>query len=286
MADEQPGSDAPAAGPHDRSDASDDWSLTPAVDPWAGRDTPWEAMAVAPEVLPPTRIEPPVSPDPVAAPPAAPEPAFPPRPRRRAKPARRTPPARKGPPTPTSAPPRPRRRWPRNLAVFTLFTALCCCGVPALVLLPTAGQHPVTAELPDSIADLNLRDDAVSKRAARRLSEQLSSPSAFAGIYTDGNGKRVTIFGITGLRLTPEQDAETQIQRLAADYDIRDVRPYDLGEAGVHERCGIGRAFGASVVVCVWADHGSLATVLSTRRSIADSAELTGRLRNAVLIKG
>jgi len=198
------------------------------------------------------------------------------------------------PPQPHPLPPRPfppprprrRRRWPRNLAVFTLVTAICCCGIPALLVWPAAGQYPVTAVLPDSVSDLNLRDDAASKRAARRLSQELSSADAFAGIYSDGSGKRVTIFGMTGLRFTPEQDVEAQIQHLTADYDIRDVQPYDLGEAGVHERCGVGRTAGASVVVCVWADHGSLATVLLTRRSVSDSAELTGVLRSAVLIPG
>ncbi|HEU4349595.1 MAG TPA: hypothetical protein VFR35_17600 [Actinoplanes sp.] len=182
-------------------------------------------------------------------------------------------------------PPRRRRRWPRNLAVFTILSTLCCCGVPALFAFPAAGQHPVTAVLPDSVSDLDLRDDAASRRAAQRLSQELKSANAFAGIYSDGNGKRVTIFGITGLRLTPRQDVEAQIDRLSAEYDIRDVRPYDLGVPGAHERCGVGRAAGTSIVVCAWADHGSLATVLLTRRSVPDSAELTGVLRSAVLVR-
>jgi hypothetical protein len=54
----------------------------------------------------------------------------------------------------------------------------------------------------------------------------------------------------------------------------------------VHERCGVGKASGSSVVVCAWADHGSLATVLLTRRSVTDSAKLTGTLRSAVLTRG
>jgi hypothetical protein len=39
-------------------------------------------------------------------------------------------------------------------------------------------------------------------------------------------------------------------------------------------------------VVCAWADHGSLATVVLTRRSVADSAELTETFRSAVLTRG
>ena len=54
----------------------------------------------------------------------------------------------------------------------------------------------------------------------------------------------------------------------------------------MHERCGVGRSGGKAVVVCAWADHGSLATVLLTRRSVEESADLTGVLRNAVLTRG
>ncbi|HET6529960.1 MAG TPA: hypothetical protein VFH03_04995 [Actinoplanes sp.] len=258
----------------------DDPAMTPPVDPWEGQDTPWDPMPLPPEVLPPTRVEPP----PAVARPAVPYPPPPPRYQRRAvQPVHPHAPHQRPLPPP---PPRRRRRWPRRLAIVTLLGTLCCCGVPALLLLPAAGQYPVTAVLPPSVSDLDLRDDAASRRAAQRLSREVHSAAAFAGIYSDGNGKRVTVFGTTGLRFTPKEDVEAQISRLTPDYDIRDVQTFDLGVAGVHERCGIGRANGATVVVCAWADHGSLATVVLTRRSVADSAELTGVLRNAILIRG
>jgi hypothetical protein len=188
-------------------------------------------------------------------------------------------------------PPRRRRRWPRNLAMFTLLSAVCCCGVPAYYAFPAARQYPVTAALPASVADLNLRDDSASRRAVEKLTQDLrdtnsSVDDVFAGIYSDGSGKRVTIFGTTGLRLTPRSDIDAELQHLTSQYDIRDVQPYDLGEQGAHERCGVGDASGTSVVVCAWADHGSLATVLLTRRSVADSAQLVGVLRTAVLTRG
>jgi hypothetical protein len=279
-----------------------------------------------PEPLPPTRIElppapaaaPPARPMPPPArpmpPPARP---MPPPARPMPAPARPTPPpARPMPPPPPKhsrwqkrpapqanripvaprpappprplppPPPRRRRRWPRRLALFTLLSAVCCCGIPAYFGWPAASQYPVSAILPGSVSDLNLRDDRASRRAAEHLAAELNDTEAFAGVYSDGNGKRVTIFGVTGLRLTPEQDVQAQIDSLTAEYDIRDVKPFDLGVSGVHERCGVGRSGGSTVVVCAWADHGSLATVLLTRRSVADSAELTGVLRSAVLVRG
>jgi hypothetical protein len=195
------------------------------------------------------------------------------------------------PPPAPAARPRRRRRWPANLALFSLLSLVCCCGVPAYYAWPAARQYPVTATLPDTVADLGLRDDNASRRAVERLTQDLrdanaSADSVFAGIYSDDNGKRVTVFGTTGLRLAPGSDLEHELTRLTDRYSIRDVKTYHLGEAGAHERCGVGDSNGNSVVVCGWADHGSLATVLLTRRSVADSAELVGILRSAVLTRG
>src|SRR5262245_25813426 len=47
------------------SEDEDDWGKTPAVDPWAGQDTPWDPMqlpAPEPVQMPPTRIDAPAPP--------------------------------------------------------------------------------------------------------------------------------------------------------------------------------------------------------------------------------
>ena len=188
-------------------------------------------------------------------------------------------------------PPRRRRKWPRRMLVLTLLGAVCCCGIPGYFAWPAAQQFPVSAALPSSVRDLSLRDDNASRKAVDKLTQQLgssglSSHQAFAGIYADGSGKRVTVFGTTGWRTNPGQDVQAEVDRLTTDYKITDVSSYDLGQTGAHERCGVGRSNGAAVVVCVWADHGSLATVLLTRRNVTESAALVGVLRSAVLTKG
>jgi hypothetical protein len=161
----------------------------------------------------------------------------------------------------------------------------------AYLQFPAARQYPVTAKLPDAFSDLTRRDDAASKRAADRLAEELKGANAktdgvFAGVYGDHNGKRVTVFGVTGWRFNPAKDVQAELDRLSADFGLSDVRAFDLGVPGAHESCAAGRKDGASVVVCSWADHGSLATVLLTRRSVTDSATLVGRLRSEVLTPG
>lgn len=300
------------AAPSGGDDDNDDRTTIPAQDPWAEYDTPIDPLTLPPPPEPtrieePTPVPPPAPvplPVPAAPPPAAPvpdarrmPPEAPKRWRQKHKPqvnrvpvqARPAPPPRYVAPPPDRRPlppPRRKRRWPRNLLVLSLLGLVCCCGVPGYFVWPAAGQYPVTAALPDSVSDLNLRDDRASRRAADALSAELNDASAFAGVYSDGNGKRVTIFGVTGLRLTPEQDVQAQMDHLSAEYALKDVQPYDLGVTGLHERCGVGRRDGSALVVCAWADHGSLATVLLTRRNVPDSAELTGVLRSAVLQRG
>lgn len=274
---------------------------------------------------PATRVDPPAAPQPAAPQPAAPPapsgpkspPPAPPRKRglfRRSEknpqpaanrvpvqprtappaPARPLPPGyaqRAQPKSRPLPPPRPRRkrRWGRRLLAFTLLSALCCCGVPAYFAYPAAQQYPVTAALPQTIADLDLRDTDTTRQALDRLTGQLSgtalvtSGDPFAGVYADGNGKRVTVFGSTGFRLTPESDVEDQLARLTDEFSLTTITAYDLGVTGAHERCGVGRSGDSGVVVCAWADHGSLAAAIFTRRAEDESADLTAVLREQIL---
>nr|WP_221376579.1 hypothetical protein [Actinoplanes polyasparticus] len=302
------------------------WATTPAVDPWADQDTPWDAFPF-PEVTevpataqpaappPPTRVEPPaptkVEQPPTAAP-TAPPPAGaePPPPKLSKKERKRLEkaatanrlPVQTRPPAPPSPPPGPivqgrrlpapppwaprqpsrplppprrKRRWGRRLALLSLLGVVCCCGLPfAWFQWPSARQYPVSAALPKSFADLQLRDT------------EETGPNGFAGVYRDGRGKRVSVYGETGFRLTPGSDVRGRLDQVASAYNLKDVQSFDLGESGAHQSCGVGRDDGVSVVVCAWADHGSLATVLLTRRSITDSADLVARLREEVLSPG
>ncbi|BBH66535.1 hypothetical protein ACTI_32200 [Actinoplanes sp. OR16] len=199
-------------------------------------------------------------------------------------------------PAPWTARPTPKpkrrgfiRRTLRRLTIFTVVMMVLCCGAPlAYWQIPAARQFPVSAVLPDSFSDLVLRETESAKRAVERLAEQLqdsgSSANAFAGVYADGDGKRVTLFGATGFRLTPGADVTAQLDRLSGELNLTDVSDYDTGEFGVHEQCGTGRLDGTAVVACSWADHGSLATALLTRRSLDESAALVAQLRDEVLV--
>jgi hypothetical protein len=212
--------------------------------------------------------------------------------RDKAHPAPPPPPWATAPRTQRPLPPPPRRRkrhWGRRFLLLSLLGVVCCCGVPfAYFQVPALRQYPVSAVLPKEFADLQRQDDAESRQAAENLAGQLRGPDAstkgvFTGVYGNDRGKQVTVFGVTGFRLAPGTDVRAQLNRVANAVNLTDVETFNLGEPGAHERCGVGRVDDTSTVVCAWADHGSLATVLLTRRSVDDSAALVAQLRSTVL---
>lgn len=191
------------------------------------------------------------------------------------------------PPQPQRPGPAPRKRRRGRRATVLVLIGLVLVGGLAYYRYPAARQYPVSAELPKSFADLSQRNDSASRAAAERLAGQLQtagSGATFAAVYGDGRGKRVTIFGVTGWRFNPGGDVRSELDRVGGEFGLGSTQTYDVGVPGVHESCGVGRSGGAAVVVCAWADHGSLATVLLTRRSLDDSADLVARLRGAVLV--
>jgi hypothetical protein len=170
-----------------------------------------------------------------------------------------------------------------------LLSVLCCCGIPGYLAQPVWQQWPANASVPDEVVGLSQRTDGASRRAVAALKASTSAEHffapAFAGIYTDGNGKRVTVFGVTGLHLTPEADATDELQRMVDRYRLKDIRTVAYDERGTFRRCGVGRDDGQGVVVCSWADHGSVGTGVFTRLDVDDSAALLITLRDNIITR-
>ncbi|MBQ0981123.1 hypothetical protein KBX34_23915 [Micromonospora sp. M61] len=169
-----------------------------------------------------------------------------------------------------------------------LLTLACCCGCPAYYGFPISAQYPARAALPVQIEDLSLRQDGRSAETAKQLENEVRqehwlAEDTFAGVYSTNSGKRVTVFGGTGFRLSPESDAEAEISRLTDRYALNAPETVDTGVRGRHERCAVGRADGSDVVVCTSVDHGSIATGVFTRLSVGDSATLLNTLRAQIV---
>ncbi|WP_433394330.1 hypothetical protein [Micromonospora sp. KLBMP9576] len=272
------------------------YPATPPTRSYPGPPTPPDPSPVPPRTAYPAASPPvayPVSPPPASraatrARPEPPPPPAPPPPAPAAPPRQRRvktpPPERHAPQERVRPPSRRRRRWPWLL----LLTLACCCGCPAYYGVPAASQYPADAALPAEVADLRLRDDNASKATAKQLEGEVRkahwlAEETFAGVYGAPAGKRVTVFGGTGFRFTPESDAEGEIARLAGQYSLGEPQTIDTGLRGRHQRCAVGRADGQDVVVCTSVDHGSIATAVFTWLSLDDSAELLGTLREQVV---
>ncbi|WBB79640.1 hypothetical protein O7606_26460 [Micromonospora sp. WMMD882] len=174
------------------------------------------------------------------------------------------------------------------MLMVTLLSIACCCGCPAYFGKPMWEQYPATASLPAQVADLSLRTDARSENTIRELrtdvqNAHLLADDTFAGVYATRQGKTATVFGTTGFHLTPESDAEDELTRLTSKYDLGEQQVVETDVRGEHQRCAVGRSDGVDVVVCTWADHGSLASGVFTRLSLADSATLLGTLRKHIV---
>ncbi|MFF5057164.1 hypothetical protein ACFY1S_28645 [Micromonospora sp. NPDC000663] len=234
--------------------------------------------------VPPTRPMSPAPPPQRPVSPPAPAPVPKQRRGRRTPPPPPAPPGWQAPRGNVPVPVRRRRRWPWLL----LLTLACCCGCPAYYGFPISAQYPARAALPDQVEDLSLRQDDGSAATARRLESEVRqehwlAEDTFAGVYSTTSGKRVTVFGGTGFRLSPEADAEAEISRLTERYALGTAETVDTGVRGRHERCAVGRADGSDVVVCTSVDHGSIATGVFTRLSVSDSADLLGTLRAQIV---
>ncbi|MEW2146474.1 hypothetical protein AB0869_27045 [Micromonospora vinacea] len=258
------------------------WSGPPAP-PAGPHPLPPPAAPSAPRAIGPTVPARPMSPP---APPKTPKVPKVPKQRRgrrsTAPPA--PPPGWQAPKGYVPVPVRRRRRWPWLL----LLTLACCCGCPAYYGFPISAQYPARAALPVQVDDLSLRQDDSSTETARQLEgevrkEHWLAEDTFAGVYATTSGKRVTVFGGTGFRLSPESDAEGEISRLTERYALGAPESVDTGVRGRHERCAVGSADGSDVVVCTSVDHGSIATGVFTRLSVADSASLLATLRAQIV---
>ena len=158
------------------------------------------------------------------------------------------------------------------MLALTLLTVACCCGAPAYVAKPMWEQYPASATLPAEVIDLHKREDKASEQVATQLEQQMDADNlltdTFAGVYSDPTGKLVTIFGSTGFRWNPEQDLDAEMARLATEYELEDITSIETGIRGEFQRCGVGQTGRTDVVVCAWADHGSLGAALFTRLSV------------------
>lgn len=169
-----------------------------------------------------------------------------------------------------------------------LAVGLAGAGFIATTVWRVSAQKDATLTAPPEIATLRIDESDNGLQTADYLTTALAAEvdleKTVGAVYTDSEaGNRgVLFFGGTGLIWTPEADLDTAFDLISDDQGavtgLHDVEP---GALGGTMKCGTTKSDEADIVVCGWADHGSLALGMFPNRSGADSAKLFLEIRSA-----
>jgi hypothetical protein len=171
--------------------------------------------------------------------------------------------------------------------------ALGCCGVGAVLAAPILKEYPATVAVPADLAGMEKQQNADADRLGASMSAELKktakADSAVAGLYSASGDPQhpVLVLGASGLLLSPSNEVDKAFKGMnTAGLWVSNVAPYDAGSLGGIVKCGTGKVPGTSLVVCAWADHGSLGMAIFYNRPIADSAGLFQKVREGMLTRG
>jgi hypothetical protein len=170
-----------------------------------------------------------------------------------------------------------------------LLTVACCCGCPAYLAKPFWDAYPASVSIPAQAAGLARLDDSNTRQTTRDLegrvrSQYLLIEDVFAAVYAEPEtgANPVTVFGATRFITDPGGDLKSDLPKLTRT-TITGVRDLDSGPPDGSLRCGNSESDGNAVVVCGWADHGSIGVGIFAGRSIDTSAGLLRGLRAAII---
>jgi hypothetical protein len=187
--------------------------------------------------------------------------------------------------------PERRRRWYVLGGVAALVVVLVAVSGPGWWRLVT--QQHASLATPDQIAGLTLDKSDDGKVTADYLrtaiAASVSLNNSVGAVYDDPADSRrsVMFFGGTGVLLSPDKDLTTAFGLLDDQSGrLRDVRSVPSGTLGGEMRCGTSTGDGGDMVVCGWADHGSIALAFFPGRSVDDAATLMRQIRDGVQHRG
>jgi hypothetical protein len=174
--------------------------------------------------------------------------------------------------------------------LFWLLMFAACCGGVTLWGRPFVAEYPAGIVADADVPGLSRSTDAARQRVADQLlglveSEQWDEQSVSV-LYTDERRRGATLLATTRFVYDPEKDLAAGFTRLSQQLKIKNETVVDAGELGGFGRCGTGTLNNRGVALCGWADHGSLAVLVTAGRSVDETAQLMGTVRTAVLDRG
>jgi hypothetical protein len=109
------------------------------------------------------------------------------------------------------------------------------------------------------------------------------STSAVAAYYQNSNKTELVLLAAaSGTIADPAGELDRQFQGAT---DIQNVRSVSPGPLGGSAKCGTEGSGGATIILCAWADHGSLGIVGFGGMSTSQAASLLIQFRSAATIR-
>ncbi len=150
-----------------------------------------------------------------------------------------------------------------------------------------------TVSMPQEFAGLKLLTDADSKKTADDLKAQLQNDGieiteTFAEIYGDKPTptKTIMVVGAIGDVAAPASELGEAFTAVGPDMPVTNIRDVDPGSLGGDAKCAAATVEGQAMIVCAWADAGSLAmVVLMNMGDAAASEDLFREVRAAILTR-
>jgi hypothetical protein len=150
------------------------------------------------------------------------------------------------------------------------------------------GKESISLKPPASVAGLTLDDSADAQQTAEFLGNAVAAKmpldNSVGAVYHDPAGKDrdVLFFGGTKLFLNPSKDLDQALSLLNdSSGAVTGLRDVPAGALGGVMRCGTSTGDGGPMIVCGWADRGSLGIGLFPGRTLDQAAQLLRDLRAA-----
>ena len=179
----------------------------------------------------------------------------------------------------------PRSRARRVLLGTVLAVALAVVAAVAYVGWQIGTQNDATLSTPQQIGSLSLDQTEDGKSTADYLQTALAAEIDFdhtVGAVYSATGGNVLFFGGTTLIMNPSKDLNTAFGLISDSQGaVTGLHEVPAGRFGGTMKCGTTKSDDGELVVCGWADHGSLALAMFPGRSEDDSATLLREIRDA-----
>ena len=186
---------------------------------------------------------------------------------------------------------------PSRRKVIVLSTALLV-GLVGAATFGTAGwriaqQRDATLETPARVAGLTLDNSERARETADYLETGFAADirldESIGAVYADPGApdRSVLLFGGTTLIWQPERDLDRLFELVSDDQStVTNLTEVPAGTLGGVMKCGGTSAPEGELVVCGWADHGSVALAMFPDRTVNESAELLREIREGIQTRG